>query len=101
SGEATASMTEAASQAIASPGPGAALADTTRSVLESRMQTDLSNVRVHEDASANREATAVGARAFPHGSDIWLGAGESQHDLSLMAHEATHVVQQRGGGAVQ
>jgi hypothetical protein len=38
---------------------------------------------------------ALGARAFAHGNDIFLGAGESADDLALMAHEATHVAQQR------
>ncbi|HLO02242.1 MAG TPA: DUF4157 domain-containing protein, partial [Symbiobacteriaceae bacterium] len=40
---------------------------------------------------------ALGARAFAHGSEIWLGAGESANDVGLMAHETAHVVQQSGG----
>ena len=97
----TGAMEAAATEAIASPGAGSPLEAGTRAVLEARMQTDLGDVRVHDDATAQRQATAAGARAFTHGSDIWLGPGESQQDLSLMAHEATHVVQQRGGDSVQ
>ena len=39
-------------------------------------------------------AALVGARAFTRGPNIWLGPGASANDLPLMAHEATHVVQQ-------
>jgi len=93
---APASMESAASQAIATKGPGDSLAPATRSALESSMGTDLSDVRVHNDSRAQDAAHALNARAFTHGSDIWLGRGESQSDTRLMAHEATHVVQQTG-----
>ena len=90
------SMETAASQAISSKGPGEPLNAATRDTLESRMGTDLSDVRVHNDSRAQEAAGALNARAFTHQSDIWLGQGESQHNLQLMAHEATHVVQQTG-----
>ncbi|GJL83482.1 MAG: hypothetical protein DHS20C01_31160 [marine bacterium B5-7] len=53
-------------------------------------------MRVHSDAAAQDTARSLNARAFTHGSNIWLGPGESQQDTGLMAHEATHVVQQTG-----
>ena len=40
-------------------------------------------------------AAELHARAFTVGADIFLGDGESSADLELMAHEATHVVQQQ------
>lgn len=40
-------------------------------------------------------AASIGARAFTLGSTIYLTGRESPYDLRLMAHEATHVVQQR------
>ena len=40
-------------------------------------------------------AAELHARAFTVGADIFLGEGESPADLELMAHEATHVVQQQ------
>lgn len=92
-------MAGAAQRAIDSKGPGRSLDPPTRSRLESGLGTDLSDVRVHDDAAAHESARALNARAFTHGSDIWLGAGESANDVRLMAHEATHVVQQ--SGAVQ
>ncbi len=41
----------------------------------------------------------MGARAFAHGTDVFRGAGESDGDLGLMAHELTHVAQQGAAGA--
>src|SRR5271165_4371095 len=90
------SMESAAARAISSKGPGEPLNSSTRGTLESRMGTDLSDVRVHNDSSAHESAGALDARAFTHQNDIWLGRGESQSDTRLMAHEATHVVQQTG-----
>ena len=87
----------AAAAAIAAPGPGQPVAPGTRSTLESRMGVDLAGVRVHDDSAAHDAAGSIDARAFTHGDDIWLARGESQDDLPLMAHEATHVAQQRGG----
>ena len=93
------SMATAAEHAISSKGGGEPLHAGTRSTLEDRMGTDLSGVRVHSDSAAQKSAEDLNARAFTHGNDIWLARGESQNDLGLMAHEATHVVQQ--SGAVQ
>jgi hypothetical protein len=100
-GDVSASVSDAADAAISSPGPGTPMHPATRGTLESRLGTDLGDVRIHDDATAHHQAAAVEARAFTHGNDIWLGSGESQSDLSLMAHETAHVVQQRGGSAVQ
>ncbi len=91
------SMGAAASSAIASKGAGKPLEPSTRSQLEPRLGADFGHVRVHDDAAARSAASALNARAFTHGSDIWLGPGASQSDTRLMAHEATHVVQQAGG----
>jgi len=99
-GEVTPEVNDAAGAAISNPGPGVPMHASVRSTLETHLQTDLGDVRVHDDDTAHRHAAAIQARAFTHGNHIWLGRGESQTDLSLMAHEATHVVQQRGG-AVQ
>lgn len=100
-GDVSPDVSDAADAAISNPGPGTPMHPATRGTLESRLGTDLGDVRIHDDATAQHQAAAVEARAFTHGNDIWLGSGESQSDLSLMAHETTHVVQQRGGSAVQ
>lgn len=76
-------------------GSGRPLAPGTRAFLEPRLGTDLEEVRVHTGRAARAGAAALGARAFTYGREIWLGPGESDRDLALMAHEAVHVVQQR------
>jgi hypothetical protein len=52
---------------------------------------------VHSDRAGQQAAAELNARAFTHGHDIWLGSQQSPEDLNLMAHEATHIVQQGGG----
>lgn len=68
--------------------------------LEDTMGGSLQDVRVHTDDNAAALARAVSARAFTVGSDIFFGSGEynpsSRGGAELIAHEVTHVVQQRG-----
>jgi len=90
------SMREVPPWVIANQGHGMPLNTVTRDALEARMETDLSGVRVHNDAAAHEAARSLNARAFTYQNDIWLGEGESDRDLHLMAHEAAHVVQQNG-----
>jgi hypothetical protein len=88
------SKSESREPVFKSNDPGSALHRETRRRIESRTGEDLSHVRVHEDNGANHANKKLNSRAFAQGSNIWLGAGESQTDIKLMAHEATHVVQQ-------
>jgi hypothetical protein len=80
-------------------GHGAPLDRATRSFFESRFQTDLSNVRIHTDASAASLAHSYEARAFTYGRDIVFNSHEyaphSHAGKRLLAHELTHVLQQR------
>ena len=82
--------------AIASPDAGAPLSESVRARIESTLNTDLSSVRVHSDTGAQRAAAELNAKAVTHENHIWLGGQQSAEDVSLMAHEATHVVQQAG-----
>jgi hypothetical protein len=91
------SRSQIADLAIESKESGRPLPPDVRTQLESGMGVDLSSVRVHDDARAHQATKALNARAFTHNNDIWLGSGESQFDTRLMAHEATHVVQQQSG----
>jgi len=90
---------QAASRAVNSHSSGSPIRPDVRGILESGIGADLSSVRVHEDSAAQEAAASINAKAFTHKNDIWLGAGQSQSDLHLMAHETTHVVQQ--GAAVR
>ena len=88
------SKSKEAAIAISNKGSGQPLSPEFREKLESGIGADFSAVRVHSDSKAQQAASALNAKAFTHGHDIWLGKGQSADDLSLMAHEATHVVQQ-------
>lgn len=80
-------------------GAGQPIAPSTRSTIEPHLGADLGSVRVHSDTTSHEAASSLNARAFTYKSDIYLGRGESQDNLQLMAHEAAHVVQQ--GAVVQ
>ena len=81
-------------------GSGRRLPHELRAFIEPRFGLDFSHVRVHTDGEAARSAGAVGARAYTVGSHIVFGQGEFRPDDAagrrLIAHELTHVVQQRG-----
>jgi len=55
---------------------------------------DVSGVRAHVGGDAAAASEIIGARAFAFGDAVAFAAAP---DLHLAAHEAAHVVQQRGG----
>ncbi|MFD7698880.1 DUF4157 domain-containing protein [Streptomyces caelestis] len=66
-----------------------------RTEMEARLGADFGDVRLHTDAVAQRSAAEVGARAYTSGSHVVVGRdGADKHTL---AHELTHVIQQRRG----
>jgi len=69
--------------------------------MEQRFGHDFSRVRVHADAKAQMSAQAVNANAYTVGNDIVFASGRYLPGLvegrRLLAHELTHVVQQRRG----
>jgi hypothetical protein len=86
-------------------GPSSTLDSSTRGFFESRFDRDFSQVRVHSDATAERSARSIDALAYTVGNDVVFGKGQySPHSESgrrLLAHELTHVTQQRGATASQ
>ena len=79
--------------------PGRPLDARARAYFEPRFGHDFGKVRVHTDVRAAESARAVNAQAYTVGSDIVFGAGQysmNGQGTSLLAHELTHVVQQRG-----
>jgi outer membrane protein OmpA-like peptidoglycan-associated protein len=80
-------------------GEGAELPRSVRSSMEGYFGEDLGGVRVHTGDVAARATKALGAEAFTVGSSIVFGQGrfdpESSLGRGLLAHELTHVVQQR------
>lgn len=95
-------LSPALSAAIdAERGRGDALSRPERERFEGSFGHSFEGVRIHRDARAAALAEEMHARAFTLGSDIFLGSGErrnsgSGHDR-LLAHELTHVLQQRSG----
>ncbi|WP_329587100.1 DUF4157 domain-containing protein [Kitasatospora sp. NBC_01250] len=75
--------------------PGRPLDDGTRTEMESRFGADFSDVRIHDDGAAKASAAGVGARAYTSGHHVVIGAGGA--DRHTLAHELTHVIQQRQG----
>jgi hypothetical protein len=86
---------------VVGKGGGAALDDGVRSEMEGRFGQDFGDVRVHTDAQASKSAESVGANAYTVGSDIVFRSGHfdaaSPVGQRTLAHELTHVVQQRSG----
>jgi hypothetical protein len=75
--------------------PGKPLNDTVRRDMESKFDADFSGVRLHTGATAQRSADVLGARAYTSGEHVVIGRGGS--DPHTLAHELTHVIQQRSG----
>ncbi len=81
-------------------GRGRELDTDARATLESGLGQDFSDVRIHDDAGAHALSKAVSAEAFTTGSDVFFQSGKydpgSSEGQKLLAHELTHVAQQRG-----
>jgi hypothetical protein len=88
-------------QEVVTTGGGSPLTPDTQQLMETRLGHDFSDVRLHTDARAAASARAVGADAYTVGTNIVLGAGRgdvnSPGGQRMLAHELTHVVQQRSG----
>ena len=84
--------------------PARSLDPQTRAFMEPHFGHDFSRVRIHADAGASLAADAMQAQAFTVGSDIVMGSGKftpsTPAGRKLLAHELTHVVQQRLRGGL-
>lgn len=87
-------------QVLAS-GAGRSLDPETRSDMEARLGADFSDVRVHTGSAAHESARDVGARAYTVGNDVVFQRDaydpSSHAGRTTLAHELTHVIQQRSG----
>lgn len=79
------------------------LPDSVRELFESRLDADLSRVRVHTGPQSAEAADAVGARAYTVGQDIHFAANEyspaTPAGIHLLAHEVAHTMQNRDNNA--
>src|SRR5262245_29853202 len=79
-----------------SSGKGSPLPESVRAYMEPRFGADFSGVRVHTGSDSTQLNRSLSAQAFTLGRHIYYGTGKSPTDLSLTAHELTHVIQQTG-----
>ena len=82
-------------------GGGSSLDRDVRTDMEQRLGGDFSDVRVHTDGAANESARSVGAHAYTVGSHVVFQRDaydpHSTAGKTTLAHELTHVMQQRSG----
>lgn len=82
-------------------GRGLALSDNERNFFEPRFKRNFSDVRIHTGEDAAQSARQINARAYTTGNNIVFNEGQYQphSDVGkrLLAHELTHVVQQKSG----
>lgn len=86
---------------VLASGGGQPLDAATRGDMEARMGADFSDVRVHTDAAADASAKGIGAHAYTVGNDVVFQREAydpaSPQGRTTLAHELTHVIQQRSG----
>ena len=86
---------------VVSSGGGDALDTDTRSDMEARLGADFSDVRLHTGSAAHESAAEVGARAYTVGNNVVFQRDAydpaSHEGRTTLAHELTHVIQQRQG----
>jgi hypothetical protein len=79
---------------------GQALDRSARDFFETRLQRNLSRVRIHNDPGAGDSARSIGAKAYTAGSHIVFAPGQYSPagvaGRHLIAHELVHVIQQTG-----
>jgi nucleoid-associated protein YgaU len=100
-GSTAASHPEGAQRAFRSATSGSASQVPFRAEMERSFGQDFSSVRSHAGAEARPGLDALNANAAAQGESIAFASASP--DRALVAHELTHVVQQRqgGGGGVQ
>jgi Domain of unknown function (DUF4157) len=80
---------------------GEPLAADTRAEMEGRLGADFSDVRIHTDSRAHDSAKSVNAHAYTVGNNIVFQRDAydpaSHSGRTTLAHELTHVMQQRSG----
>lgn len=80
---------------------GTPLEPAVRTDMEARLGHDFGDVRVHTDAAAHDSAQAVNAHAYTVGSHVVFQRDAydpgTHQGRTTLAHELTHVVQQRSG----
>lgn len=86
---------------VVNSGGGSPLAPEVREEMQGRLGHDFSDVRIHNDSKAHESAQSVNAHAYTVGSNVVFQRDKydpgSAEGKTMLAHELTHVVQQRSG----
>jgi hypothetical protein len=81
-------------------GGGKSLDPTLQTKMGEAMGADFSGVKVHTDPKSHSLSQSIQAKAFTTGEDVFFNEGQykpsSPEGQELIAHELTHVVQQKG-----
>jgi len=79
---------------------GQPLDPTLQTKMGEAMGADFSGVKVHTDSHSHGLSQSIQAKAFTTGQDVFFNKGQykpsSPQGQELIAHELTHVVQQKG-----
>ncbi len=88
-------------QVNSTKGNGKPLSGSIKEVMRPFFQSEFSQVRLHTDPKSQDMNQRLHSKAFTHGSDIYFNKGQynpqSNSGKQLLAHELTHVVQQKEG----
>jgi len=80
-------------------GRGEKLSNSLKARMETGLQANFGDIRVHTDGPAAALARDLRAHAFAYGRDIFFAPGrfapDSRAGTRLLAHELTHVIQQQ------
>ena len=83
----------------AKKGSGRPLNDQVKADMEQSFKFDFSEVKIHNDKEAAELCSSLNAHAFAIGNDIFFNTGKydphGEAGKELLAHELTHVVQQK------
>jgi len=86
----------------ATKGSGNRLDSNARNFFEPRFGVDLGNVNIHTGREATSLSRQLSAKAFTIGNDVYFDNGiyqpDSQSGREILAHELSHVLQQRQNG---
>jgi Domain of unknown function (DUF4157) len=86
---------------VVGKGGGQPLPAAVRTDMEAKLGADFGSVRVHDGDTAAASAHAVQAKAYTVGDEVVFNQGAFAPDTPAgqhtLAHELTHVVQQRSG----
>lgn len=79
---------------------GQKLDKKVRNEMEAGFGSSFNHIKIHNDSEAENMSESIGAQAFTHGNDIYFNKGKynpnSKEGKTLLAHELTHTIQQKG-----